>query len=75
MNHNPTTSLQDAQQQASDIVYRLSVVLASPIDTTVTVFQNENSFLNTNEGEDEEMDCEMAELKCKNDALIDVLPF
>jgi hypothetical protein len=62
-------------QQASDVIYRLSEVLDSPLETTLTVFQNENAFLDARKGDEDEVDCEMATLKCKNDALIDVLPF
>ena len=60
---------------SSEVTYRLSVVLESPIDTIMSALQNGNDFSDARNEDEEAMDCEMAELKCKNDALIDVLPF
>jgi hypothetical protein len=71
----PVNTVRDAQQ-ASEVAYRLSMVLESPIDTIINVLQNGNMFAGTNRGDGEErIDCDMAAVQCKNDALLDVLPF
>jgi hypothetical protein len=63
-------------QQASEVAYRLSMVLESPINTIINVLQDGNMFADTNRGDGmEQLDCDMAAVQCKNDALLDVLPF
>ena len=81
----PTKSSQDSEsvpdriiaQQTSDVMYHLSIVLESPIATTLTMFQNENMFTNMmmSNGDDDAMDCELTMLKCKSETVLDVLPF
>ena len=48
-------------------------VLKSPIDTIVDVLQNANR--DPSNEDEEAINCELAELKCNNDALLTVLPF
>ena len=50
-------------------------VLHSPIKTIVTLLDNENRFTDVTKEDKHEMDCEMAGLSCKADALSNILPF
>ena len=62
-------------QQVNKVTHRLLDVLKSPIDTIMKLFKSKRGFLGRDEDDEEQMVCEMTELKCKNDALIEALPF
>ena len=62
-------------QQINKVAYHLKKLLKSPILTILQVLQNGNRFADANRGEGEEqLDCQMAAVKCDTDALMDVLP-
>ena len=62
-------------QQINEVAYHLKKLLKSPILTILQVLQNGNRFADENRGEGEEqLDCQMAAVKCDTDALMDVLP-
>ena len=62
-------------QQINEVAYHLKKLLKSPILTILQVLQNGNRFADANRGEGEEqLDCQMAAVKCDTDALMDVLP-
>ena len=45
------------------------------MDSIMKLIKSKDAFLGRNKDDEEQMVCEMAALKCKNDALIDALPF
>ena len=71
---NPDAIWQDVWQ-ASEVKDRLLDVLKSPMETIMQTFKNRNDYGGMDLDDEEQMECEMAALKCKNDALIDALPF
>jgi hypothetical protein len=62
-------------QQANKVTHRLLDVLNSPMDTIMKLFKSKRGFPGRDEDDEEETVCEMTELKCKNEALIEALPF
>jgi hypothetical protein len=72
-NSAPSTRLN--VPQVSDIKYRLSMVLESPLDMMSDLFQDGSTIASINQGEEDAMDCEISALMCNNDALLDTLPF
>ena len=73
-NQNPDAIWRDVRQ-ASEVKARLLDVLKSPMETIMQVFKNRNDYGGMDLDDEDQMECEMAELKCKSDALIDALPF
>ena len=73
-NQNPDAIWRDVWQ-ASEVKDRLLDVLKSPMETIMQTFKNRNDYGGMDLDDEEQMECEMAALKCKNDALIDALPF
>jgi hypothetical protein len=57
-----------------DIMERLSMVLDSPMQGIVATMQRTDNNNNNEKVNDQEMQCEMKSLSCKNDELMDVLP-
>ena len=74
---NPVGSGQGRNlQQINDVEYCLKELLKSPILVILQELQNGNRIADSKMGEGEEsLDCDMAAVKCNNDALMDVLPF
>jgi hypothetical protein len=66
---HPTTS-----RQANEVKRSLLDVLDSPLNTIKKVLGNKNSLSDTTDDEEEEMYCEMSALKCKTDAMNEILP-
>ena len=60
----------------SDVMYRLSVALESPLDRIAAVFQNEDTIRdNMNPDDDQDvMECELAQFLCHTNAVLEALP-
>ena len=72
---SPAPSATSVTPQALEVKRRIMGVLHSPIKTIVTLLGNENRFTDVTKEDKHEMDCEMAGLSCKADALSNILPF
>ena len=75
-----TDASRQYSQRASDVMQRLALVLEYPFGTlpVVTLVQNKYSVSDVRKGDDQdqdELDCEMANLICNSNALFDVLLF
>jgi hypothetical protein len=65
-------------QVMMDVTYYGNNVMASPIDTLIAFTQSSSSGKNNDWDEIQMLDkitCEIAMLKCNNDALVDAFPF
>ena len=73
-----TDASRQYSQRASDVMQRLALVLEYPFETLVTLVQNKYNVSDVSKSDDQdqdELDCEMANLICNSNALFDVLLF
>lgn len=73
-----TDASRQYSQRASDVYQRLALVLEYPFETLVTLVQNKYNVSDVRKSDDkdqDELDCEMANLICNSNALFDVLLF
>jgi hypothetical protein len=74
---SPITTVTSPQYEATtNVMYHLLAVLGSPIDTiTAVLLPKESTIRNMDQNDKNDMDCEIVALACKDNALLDAMPF